>query len=157
MKKNSRKKGAATARGGDGLLKVLMVVLAVILVIMVLATMARINRTFDDYTTRPNNLLWTMKNGYYGDAVNEMYDNIVLGETVKKNADYEVPYALLEYYEAESYYTAYTGAAGLAKDPSEAAALLEDAEKYKADMEDARGRMGDLEFMTEEIDAIFAS
>ncbi len=157
MKKKSRikKAGAAGSTAGDKLFRVIIILLAVILVFMIGITMVKINSSFSDYTSTPNDLLRTIKNGYYPDAVSEMYDNIALGETVEKDADYAVPYALLEYFEAESMYTGYIRAAALTADPAENADLTAKADEYKADMEAARSGMGDLAFMTEEIDGYF--
>lgn len=156
MKSNRKKAAAAAAgKGNDRLFRLIIILLAVILVAMVLITMAKINQSFSDYTTTPNDLLITIKNGYYSDAVNEMYDNIALGETVEKNADYAVPYALLEYYEAESMYTGYIRAAEQTSDSAEAIALMAKADEYKTDMEAARSGIGELAFMTEEIDGYF--
>lgn len=157
MKKKSRikKAGAAGSTASDKLFRVVIILLAVILVFMVSITIAKIKTGFSDYTSTPNDLLRTIKNGYYSDAVSEMYDNIALGETVEKDADYAVPYALLEYFEAESKYTGYIGAAELTSDTAENAELMAKADEYKADMEAAISGMGELAFMTEEIDGYF--
>ena len=157
MKKKSRikKAGSAGSAASDKLFRVIIILLAVILVFMVGITVAKINSSFSDYTSTPNDLLRTIKNGYYSDAVSEMYDNIALGETVEKDADYAVPYALLEYFEAESKYTGYIRAAEQTSDIAEAAALMTKADEYKADMEAAKAGMGELSFMTEEIDGYF--
>ena len=157
MKKKSRikKAGAAGSTASDKLFKVVIILLAVILVFMVSITIAKIKTGFSDYTSTPNDLLRTIKNGYYSDAVSEMYDNIALGETVEKDADYAVPYALLEYFEAESKYTGYIRAAELTSDTAENAELMAKADEYKADMEAAISGMGELAFMTDEIDGYF--
>ena len=157
MKKRSRikKTGAAGSTASDKLFRVIIILLASILVFMVSITIAKIKTGFSDYTSTPNDLLRTIKNGYYSDAVSEMYDNIALGETVEKDADYAVPYALLEYFEAESKYTGYIRAAELTSDTAENAELMEKADEYKADMEAAISGMGELAFMTDEIDGYF--
>ena len=155
MKKKIKKAGAASSTAGDKLFRVIIILLAVILVFMVSITIAKIKTGFSDYTSTPNDLLRTIKNGYYSDAVNEMYDNIALGETVEKNADYAVPYALLEYYEAESMYTGYIRAAEQISDSAEAAGLMSKADEYKTAMEAARSGMGELSFMADEIDGYF--
>ena len=159
MKKNNRNRkargAAAAASGSDKLFKVVIILLALILVLMVIITAAKINQTYTDYTTRPNELLMTIRNGYYSEAVHEMHDNIALGETVEKNQDYAIPYALLEYYEAESVYTGYARMAETETDKTRAAELKAKAEELKAEMEAAKTGMGDLVFMTEEIDRYF--
>lgn len=153
MKKNN-KTAAAPGRAGDRLFKLIIVLLALILVILLIATVVRINTSFSDYVTEPNDLLRNIKNGYYSDAVSEMYDNIAMGETVERNEEYRIPYALLSYYEAESCYVAYERASEQATG-TDAAALKEKAAGYKDKVDAARQDMGDLEFMTEDIDKIF--
>ena len=135
--------------------RIFMLAMAATLVFMIGITVLKINSSFSDYTSTPNDLLRTIKNGYYPDAVSEMYDNIALGETVEKNADYAVPYALLEYYEAESMYTGYIRAAEQTSDTAEAAGLMAKADEYKTAMEAARSGMGELSFMADEIDGYF--
>jgi hypothetical protein len=160
MKKNNRNRkvrgASAAASGSDKLFKVIIILLALILVLMVIITAAKINQTYTDYTTRPNDLLMTIRNGYYSEAVHEMHDNIALGETVEKNQDYAIPYALLEYYEAESVYTGYARMAENETDKTRAAELKAKADELKNEMEAARIGMGDLEFMAADIDELFA-
>ena len=160
MKKNNRNRKArgasAAASGSDKLFKVIIILLALILVLMVIITAAKINQTYTDYTTRPNDLLMTIRNGYYSEAVHEMHDNIARGETVEKNQDYAIPYALLEYYEAESVYTGYARMAETETDKTRAAELKAKADELKNEMEAARTGMGDLEFMAADIDELFA-
>lgn len=153
MKKNS-KLTTAPGRSGDRLFRLIIVLLALILVILVVATVVRINNSFSYYVTEPNDLLRAIKNGYYTDAVSEMYDNIALGETVEKNEDYRISYALINYYEAESCYAAYERASVQASGP-EAGELKEKAAEYLAKMDAARADMGELEFMAADIDKIF--
>lgn len=156
MKKNKKAKATqAQGRSGDVLFRLIIVMLAVILVIMAIATVVRVNRSFSDYVTTPNDLLRTIRNGYYADAVHEMYDNIALGETVDKDPDYAVPYALLEYYEAKSVYTAYERALEQESDKSRASELELKAEEFVRDMDTARSGMGELEFMAADIDELF--
>ena len=70
-------------------------------------------------------------------------------------SDYAVPYALLEYYEAESMYTGYIRAAEQTSDSAEAAVLMSKADEYKTAMEATRSGMGELSFMADEIDGYF--
>ena len=162
MKSNKTRRPAAgsagartVGKGGDRLFRLIIGLLAVILVIMAAATVYRINQSFSNYTSDPNDLLRSIKNGYYSDAVHDMHDNIVLGETAEKNPDYAVPYALLDYFEAESVYTGYVRAAELEEDSAKAAELMAKAEVFRADMEAARTGMGELAFMAEDIDGFF--
>ena len=157
MKNNKRKAAgdAAAAKGKDRLFRLIIALLAVILVIMAIITIARINASYSDYVSTPNELLRSIKNRYYADAVREMHDNIALGETADKDEDYAVPYALLDYFEAESVYTGYVKAAEKETDPAKAAELMERAGEFKAGMEAAKAGMGDLAFMAEDIDGYF--
>ena len=151
MKRRSINK---TGQPGDRLFKVLLILLSLVLVVILMITGTKINRESYRYYSKPNELLWTIRNGNYPDALTSMYDNIAQGETPEKNAEYAAPYAILEYYEAASLLKAYTNAdSGV--DPVRGAELALAAERCKADMEDARSRMGDLDFFAAEIDAFF--
>ena len=152
--RKKRKDGGKTGRPGDRLFKFFLILLSLILVVMVITAITVVRRESYRYTSTPNELLRMIRNGDYPDAVTSMYDNIAMGETPEKNADYAVPYAILEYYEAASLLKAYTDA-DASSDPGRKAELEANAERCRADMEDARSRMGDLEFFAPEIDAIF--
>ena len=157
MSKKTTKRAAT--RAGDGALKVLTVILAVVLVIMIIITVVKVKTSFSDYTSTPNEILRSVNNGYYPETVTEMYDNIVLGKTVESDADYTAPYALLSYYEAESYYVGYTKAAEQAAksgDKEYEESLRAKASEYQAEMEAARSEIGELDFMTEDIDELFS-
>ena len=149
-----RKRINKTGQPDDRLFKVLLILLSLVLVMILMITGTKINRESYRYYSKPNELLWTIRNGNYPDALTSMYDNIAQGETPEKNAEYAAPYAILEYYEAASLLKAYTNADSGA-DPVRGAELASAAERCKADMEDARSRMGDLDFFAAEIDAIF--
>ncbi len=160
MKKKTKRKygykGAAVqGRLGEGAFKIILIVLGIIFVIMTIGFLYRINQGFTDYTSTPNDILRAMKNGYYDQAVEYMYDNIALGETVSKDPDYEVPYALAEYFEAKSQCTAYERAAELTDNAGLKSDLAAKAQEFRSQMDDAYSRMGELTFMTEEIDGIF--
>ena len=149
-----RKSINKTGQPGDRLFKVLLILLSLVLVVILMITGTKINRESYRYYSKPNELLWTIRNGNYPDALTSMYDNIAQGETPEKNAEYAAPYAILEYYEATPLLKAYTNADSGA-DPVRGAELASAAERCKADMEDARSRMGDLDFFAAEIDAFF--
>lgn len=149
-----RKRINKTGQPGDRLFKVLLILLSLVLVVILMITGTKINRESYRYYSKPNELLWTIRNGNYPDALTSMYDNIAQGETPEKNAEYAAPYAILEYYEAASLLKAYTNADSGA-DPVRGAELASAVERCKADMEDARSRMGDLDFFAAEIDAFF--
>ena len=141
-----RKRINKTGQPGDRLFKVLLILLSLVLVVILMITGTKINRESYRYYSKPNELLWTIRNGNYPDALTSMYDNIAQGETPEKNAEYAAPYAILEYYEAASLLKAYTNADSGA-DPVRGAELASAVERCKADMEDARSRMGDLDFL----------
>ena len=149
-----RKRINKTGQPGDRLFRVLLILLSLVLVVILMITGTKINRESYRYYSKPNELLWTIRNGNYPDALTSMYDNIAQGETPEKNAEYAAPYAILEYYEAASLLKAYTNVDSGA-DPVRGAELASAAERCKADMENARSRMGDLDFFAAEIDALF--
>ncbi len=158
MKKNSSKKrtlNTAKSSGTDKLFTVIIALLSVVLVVLSIITAVKINESHQDYITTPNDILRTVKNGYYPDALEEMHDNIALGETETKNPEYALPYALSDYYEAQSLYTAYSKAAKLTEDAEKANELDAAAARYQQEMESARKRTGELEFMTQDIDSVF--
>lgn len=148
------KNGIRTPDIGVKLFRALLIVLSVILVVMIIIAVNVIGRESYTYHADPDDLLREIKNGYYPDAVMDMYDNIALGETPAKEPDYSAPYAILEYYEAASLYKGYKDAAGFA-DPLRGAELTKAAQRFRADMEDAHSRMGELEFFSAEIDKMF--
>ena len=156
-KKKTTKQGSGRAE--EGAFKVLTAVLAVALVVMIIITVVKINTSYSDYTSTPNDILRSVNNGYYPDALMEMYDNIALGKTAEKDDGYRAPYALLNYYEAESCFSGYTKAAdqaAAAGDKEYEEALRMKASEYQAEMEAARSGMGELDFMTEDIDELFS-
>ncbi len=155
-KRNNKTGNAAGMRLGDGLFRTILIALGIILVIMLIALGYKVNNSVYRYTSTPNDLLRNMKNGYYTEAVIEMKENIAQGETVEKDSDYALPYALIEYYEAESYWAAYHKAAELEGNAAYKADLEQKAAEYRSQMDDAYSRMGELAFMSEEIDASFS-
>ena len=148
--KNNRRRGPA-----DRLFAAVIALLSVILAVLIIAAAVRVNRSYPDYISTPNEILRSIRNGYYADAAESMHNNIALGETAEKNPDYAVPYALAEYYEAASQYAAYSAAAELTEDAGKAAELREKAAEYRNRMETARAGMGDLAFMADTIDSVF--
>ena len=150
-----RVSGAAAGTGGEKLFTGIIALLSVILAVLIIITAVKVNRRSFRYIAEPDDILRSVKNGYYSDAVEEMYNNIANGETVEKNPDYAVPYAMASYCEAASYYSAYTRAAEMAADAGKAEELRTAAEAYLQEMEEARVLAGDLAFMTEDIDSLF--
>lgn len=158
MSKKKRTTKQGSGRAEERAFKVLTAILAVVLVVMIIVTVVKINTSYSDYTSTPNDILMSVNNGHYPDALMEMYDNIALGETIEKDEGFRAPYAILNYYEAESCYLGYTKAAdqaAAAGDKGYAEALRVKASEYQAEMDAAKDGMGELDFMTEDIDALF--
>ena len=158
MKSKTRTKrpnGRTPVTGSDKLFKVLIVILAIILVIMLMVLGYGLRQSRYIYTSTPNEILMTIRNGHYETALSDVKYNIANGETVSENADYAMPYALMDYYEAESLYVGYSKAAANATDETEKAQLEEKASAYLSQMEDAKSRAGELAFMTEDMDKVF--
>lgn len=154
-KRNNKTGNAAGMRLEDGIFRTILIALGIILVIMLIALGYKVNNSTYRYTTTPNDFLRDMRNGYYTEAVIEMKENIAQGLTIEKDSDYALPYALIEYYEAESYWAAYHKAAELEGNAAYKAELEQKAAEYRSQMDDAYSRMGELTFMTEDIDAMF--
>ena len=153
MESNYNKKSMTGVQGR--LLNIVIVCLSIILAVLIVMTVAKFTEEGHyDYSVTSNDLVRTIKNGYYADAVQDMHANIVQGETVEKDSGYAIPYALAEYYEAASIYYAYTKAAGLPDNASRKTVLEEEATKYSNKMESAYKNAGDLAFITESIDKI---
>ena len=121
------------------------VALGLVLAVLVIFFFTRLNRTFYSYTSSANDILRQLNRGDYAEAWYEKQMNEGNGVTADKKEDYVVPYAVVDYFEAASYRTAYEKAGNAA-----AAAL------WQAKMDAAAAQMGELGYMTEEIDAIFA-
>ena len=153
MKK--RTKAAAASKGSDRLFRIIIILLAFILVLMLIGLGAKIRYSFSAYTSTPNEILRSIQNGRYVDAIDQMHYNIAAGENPGNNGEFMVPYALLDYYEAESLYTGYMKAAENEEDAALMAALEAKASEYRTDMDAASNLMGELEFMTSDIDSVF--
>ena len=119
-------------------------ILGLLLTGMIILFVTRVNRTFYSYTTEPDTLLRMLNRGEYANAWREVQNNRAQGETEQKDRDYVLPYAVVDYFEAESYYNACLGS-----DDAEKAA------QYRETMDEAYEAMGELQFLAEEIDEIF--
>ena len=155
IRKAGRAGTANKGRLSDKAFGAIIIILAIILVIMLMALGAKIKYSHEVYISDPDSVLYTIKNGRFQDALEDKIYNETAGATVEKDKDYEIPYALVDYYEAESYYTAYSKAAENTADPAEKARLEDRAASFREKMEAAAGSLGDLAFMTEDIDAVF--
>lgn len=119
-------------------------VLGILLIGLSILFLARVNRRGYSYTVEPNTLLRMLNRGDYAESWRDVQDNRAIGETEQKDKAYALPYAVVDYFEAASYYSVYqdSGDAG-------------QAARYKEDMEQAYEAMGELQFMAEEIDEMF--
>ena len=156
MKRTTRKQtGGVAASGSDRLFKLLIIIASIILVIMIMVFCYCIRQTYYTYTSSANDILRSIQNGRYESAISDRNYNIANGLTVQENRDFEVPYALVDYYEAQFLYTQYTKAAENTADKKIKSEILKKAEEYRSIMEEAKTHTGDLAFMTEDIDKIF--
>ena len=153
--RNRAGSGSTGARFSDKAFSAVIVILAVILVILLIAFGARLKNAHYSYTSTPDEMMYSIRNGNYINGVQDMRHNISQGETADRDEDYAVPYALLDYYVAESYYVGYSKAAEGAADPSEKVRLSDVAASWLEKMEAAGDEMGDLAFIKEDIDKVF--
>ena len=83
------------------------VALGLVLAVLVIFFFTRLNRTFYSYTSSANDILRQLNRGDYAEAWYEKQMNEGNGVTADKKEDYVVPYAVVDYFEAASYRTAY--------------------------------------------------
>ncbi|MBQ6240776.1 MAG: hypothetical protein IJK56_10545 [Firmicutes bacterium] len=93
-----------------------------------------------DYYEKPSAILNTLNNGRYIDALDQVVQNRAMGIDEKTDADYAVPYAVCDYFEAYSYYLAYQRVGDEAR-----------AAEYEKRMQACYDKMGTLQFMAEDI------
>jgi len=118
-------------------------ILGLLLIGLVILFITRVNRTFYSYTAEPRELLYTLNRGDYAEAWREVQNNRAQGVTEEKNKDYVLPYAVVDYLEAESYYNVFLESGD-----------TEEAARYREAMDKAYEAMGELQFMAGEIDGI---
>ena len=119
-------------------------ILGLLLIGLIIMFITRVNRTFYSYTAEPNELLHMLNRGEYSEAWRQVGENRAQGITEKENKDYVLPYAVVDYFEAESYYSVFLESGN-----------TEEAARYREAMDEAYETMGELQFMAEEIDGIF--
>jgi hypothetical protein len=152
----SYNKEKRTAGGKDKVFNIIIVVLSVILAILIVMTVVKFTEeSHYVYVTSSNDLIRSIKNGYYSDAVQDMHSNIAIGKTVDSDPGYSVPYALSDYFESASYYYAYTKAAENPANASRSSILKDRAESFKKDMNTAQSKAGELDFIVDEINLMF--
>lgn len=118
--------------------------LAAFLVIMILILVFTTAPAKNEYINSAASIITSLDNGRYSDAVSYVYYNRSCGVTEETDEDYAECYAAVDYIVAESYYVAYSEAGD-----------RETAAKYSDDMDTALAKMGDLEFLADEIDEVF--
>ncbi len=118
-------------------------VLAILIAILAIVAFSEIFSGYSEYVNGPDSILNTVKNHDYDYAVEEALHDRALG---KDGEDYKVPYAAVDYLNAEVLYVAYQ----VAGDEDTAA-------DYKAEMDTARKEMGEVaKTIAADIDAMFA-
>ena len=120
----------------------LVTLLSFLLVILVIVAITKSTPTKGGYKTDPSMILYDLQQGLYSDAVAAVAENRALGADETADPDYAAAYAACDYFEAYSYYYAYSGAGDAAK-----------ASYYEGLMNDAYGRMGALQYMAEDMQA----
>ncbi|MCR5733121.1 MAG: hypothetical protein K6G22_00820 [Lachnospiraceae bacterium] len=123
---------------------IFIVILTVVLFIMVMALFFTTQpQKHGYYTVVPShNMLYNIERGNYDSVLEDRYLNAGLGVDPEKNDAYEVPYAAADYYEAAFNYYGYAGAG-----ESEAAA------QYEYVMDLSRKKLGQYEYIADQIDA----
>ena len=130
--------------GRDVLFYIAVTILGLLLIGLILFFLYRLHETYHHYTVEPNNILYTLNRGDYVSAWQDVQSNRAAGKTGEKEPGYVLPYAVADYFEAASYYAVY-----------EESGDTEKAADYREEMERAYEKMGELQFMAEEIDALF--
>lgn len=141
MRKQSPSRGAKKGR----LFNAIIVLLAIVLVILSVTLTVRIrNEIYYSYTSTPSEVLSMINRGDYDYAAETVRYNRAHGQTVEKDSDFAVPYAIADYYTAAFYRKGY-----------EAADAADKAAEKDALMKELRTQMGSLEMLADDIDALF--
>ena len=141
----SRTKAKTVKTGSDRLFSIVTVLLAVVLVVLALVFLYNVRQERYSYISEPNEILRQLKRGEYADALDSVESNRANGVFEPDDEGYIAPYALVDYLKAESYWVAYSRVGDAAT-----------AAPYREEMDRTLGNAGDLAFMAEGIDAIFA-
>lgn len=118
------------------------VLLCLVLIGEVIFFVTRISTKRESSTLDASTILHELNRGAYMDALYSVRYNRAAGLTEEKDPDYALPYAAADYYEAASYYLAYSKCG-----------QEEQARVWREKMEAARDRMGELQFLTEDMNA----
>ena len=118
-------------------------ILTLLLITLTAAFVTGINREYYRYTVKPDDLLYTLNRGDYVEAWSDVQNNRASGKNEEADPEYVLPYAVVDYYEAGSYYTVYQENGDVRK-----------AEDFRRIMEQAYEKMGELQFLAGEIDSV---
>ncbi len=119
---------------------VLVTLLSFLLAGLVILAVYRSTPRKSEYVAEPSMILNALNNGRYADALTEVAENRGMGVDERSNSDYTAPYAACDYFEAYSYYLAYSRTGDTAR-----------AAEYEAEMQQHYEKMGNLQFMAEEM------
>ena len=130
----------------DRIFNFIITALAVFFVILIAGFFSKVKAYSGSvYTAGSYSILSDLNRGSYQNAVNSTWRNRAVGVTDKKDASYEVPFALSDYYLAAFYETAYRKAGNTAK-----------ADELAAKKASYREKTGDLEMIADEMDTLLA-
>ena len=127
------------------LFAVAVTILGIVLAGLIIFFVFRVKEDFYSYTIEADDLLRTLNRGDYVNAWYEAQENQGKGITAEKDPEYALPYAVTQYFEAASYHSAY-----------EKSGEAEKTAEYRKQMDKAYSDMGELQYMAEEIDELFA-
>lgn len=135
------KKTKQSAGIGNHLYGIIIFILCLILVVMSIIIVRELTEPASHFEYEGDYLLHEFQRGEYGDTVLSAKRAIVQGKTPEMSNDYKVAFTILEYFEAASYYKGHLNAGD-----------KEGAEQYKQKMQAAHDKLGEFEFMAEEVD-----
>ena len=119
-------------------------VMGIVFAALVLLFVSRVRENFYYYTAEPNDILRELHRSDYAGAWRDARENRAAGTDAEEDPAYAVPYAAADYFEAVSYYEVFRESGDEEK-----------AEEYRKKMDAAREKMGELAYLSEEIDALF--
>ena len=127
------------------LFAVAVTILGIMLAGLLILFTVRVRESFYSYTAEPNELLRSLNRGDYVNAWIDTRENRAAGITEESDPRYVLPYSVTDYFEAASYYSVYEKNGDTAKTAA-----------YREQMDKAYAEMGELQYMAEEIDELFA-
>ncbi len=145
LKNNNTPAGRPVKTLADRIFNLVITVLAVVFVILMFGFFHKL-RSYSglDYTNGADSILRSLNQSNYYYAANNTWRNRAL-DVKNKNGEYDVPYALSDYYLAAFYETAHRAAGDTAK-----------ADALAAKMAGYRKAAGDLAMIADDIDEVLA-